>query len=1349
MSQIESRGTSSGFTRRFGVLLCTATVATTGVVALQASNIAPPSLQSVAHAQQPKQERIVRDKDGYITTNILKSVNLVYKGVNVDPNDALFWKSHAVQREGRPDGSLEVRAGERRRKDGEALSYYERFGHIEYTLALPPGVRFGDKVELTLQPSEITPNDAHVGEFGPDAFLPEIYPTETNTALFINDGSERIRVGSVRSEGLFSDSRHEVTVIFDGDVTRLAAGGEVTFSTGFPDFSVSDVTTVMTSNPKLDGKYVMPGMQTPHVVAHRAIQRGVSYDTTDGSGVVYAKTPYINTRRYKAQSVPRTGSVHTLENTRVHKENGKTTTIRESYRAQQAVFDWTLNGALAKDVYVGRFPAASKRGDVVFEVMVGMNIDRVNFHTRCAKIDSFTDSYKRYEASAGGNTQFEHGDEIACAAPKVERVLPDQRINAHEVIDSAYYRLVDTEVSDTGTPFKRYRVTIPNVDASTHVFLLADAFVRNTQFSRPYNYTTLFSKLQTQSDDVLARSIVDNRAMSEKILSDDEGRTLYDQAQIRLKMWPSYAYNYMAAIAEPAPNTGNVDPNVVRAKSTMQVFVNDTGYTNKSATTGKTAAGQDATGDTVPVVVNPTGAQYTLNVKNTGSTVLFDPTVYVDGKELPIAWAKVQKGDKVVDIDLHSTSLDYKDLFVPGDTLYLGVEEKDLGALKGDATKRAKVTFAGDVTAEDTAKITTYQERHLSKVTKRGDTPVWDLYRNDQDTTPVGTVDLTHITAELEKLRNAAPNVTTIQQLITNVDKFIKGLDSLNISESLPDNDREKYIKWFDEKLRATRGFEERLNEIKANLIVSIEHNAKNDTYTLKRADGTVVPGIIDASGIRSVETNPAGGVTITDAQGKRTVVGNTAYTFREIGTKGTPGYKIVLQEALPGGTPRDVATFNAYDGYITKVEQLPNSDVILTRLDGVQFTLSLSEIRDNIAHAQNTIMTKEELAAIAAELDRVSSEVDTYAANTNQSFETVQKELQSLRDALVKLNSRADKVAQKVLTTIVTDPQQPGVYDFTYNDGSTMRVIARGAQKIERVEGGKKGNLLRVTDALGRTQDVDIRDLTVDYTDDTHERVRITLPDGATLEFSTRDDKLVDVSKSVNGDYVFVSSTGQRWVMPLVALYKQLDAALKQVEQSRDQHDAHSAENTAALRVAQRDVADVQRALDAAQAKLAALVAVTKYHNEVTEHMVQRLDSMDAQLRTQTEQLVAEQIRLDGVDAVLRDITTQLDVIDQRIATLDTRVNVAERRVTDHSSALEVLTTDGIVDARALNCSGNVLLSLLPLIASVPAALTVYQAALPQLGRDQASAASVTTLGVLGVVSLIASGVTYSSCRS
>lgn len=626
---------------------------------------------------------------------------------------------------------------------------------------------------------------------------------------------------------------------------------------------------------------------------------------------------------------------------------------------------------------------------------------------------------------------------------------------------------------------------------------------------------------------------------------------------------------------------------------------------------------------------------------------------------------------------------------------------------------------------------------------------MWDFYRNDSDT-KVGTVDLTHITAEVDKLSKAVPDVEAITQLVNKVENYIKQLNDAAGKPTLTEEDKQRELNKFATHLKTVRGFEEQLGEIKANLIVSIEHNTKNDTYTLKRADGTTVPGVIDTAGIRGVEPNAAGGVTITDAQGKRTVIGNTAYTFREVGQKDQPGYKVVLQETVLGGTPRDVATFNAYDGYIIKVDQHANSDVVLTRLDGQKFTISLSEIRGKINHAKNTGMTQDELHEIAGELQRVAGEVDQYAANTNQSFETVRKNIDTLRSDLDKLNMRADKVEQKVLTKIATDPQQPGVYEFVYKDGSAMRLIARGAQTIELVDGNKHGNVVRVTDALGRTQDVDIRDVKVDYVDDTKERVRITLPDGSELEFSTRDDKLVDVKVQENGDYVFTSSTGATWTMSLTALYKQLDELNAQVQRNIEQLRSQGAQQDAAQRALEKALHEQRRQLDTQLALLAALTRTTEHHSDVLAHMQARLDRIDQTLVEQQAQFAQEKLRLDGIDTVLSEINTQLDEVDAQLRIIVTTLDGIDVRVEQHTADIQGLVTDGIVDGNALRCSGTMLLSMLPLLLAVPAAAAVYNAALPQLGKTQANQASVTTLGVLGLLSIIAGGVNYQqSCRS
>ena len=1015
-----------------------------------------------------------------------------------------------------------------------------------------------------------------------------------------------------------------------------------------------------------------------------------------------------------------------------------------------------LGFALGRSRSYVRMVAAPGTKELVFEVLVANGFDglidtNVSLLRSGVKegLDEFIDLREKGDSGA-----------VALSFANVKRTASYtiERLPGMRKFDPLLVNYEDGKAKTQGEEeYTVYRVRVPLESGEIGVDFMMNLYAFDPNFTQPSNTHNVIVRQITSGDNyVLQRDLVNNYAsVAKKLHHIVDGKTfsdsLYDQAIRYINV--ARPYNEYRGIFYPAPpelGDATFDPNKVHRKAIMQAFVNDKGYATKDAVQGTTATGQDSAADVQPVVVDPTSsAQYTLKVKNAGDIALGFAKAYVDGKELPISWAKVEKNGKLTAIDLSKLPTSLDEAFAPQDTLYLGVEEKDVSKLSGETTKRVKLTFAGGVNIEDTVKLTTYQEQHLSKVTKSGDTPVWDFYRNDSDT-KVGTVDLTHITAEVDKLSKAVPDVETITQLVNKVENYIKQLNDAAGKPTLTEEDKQRELNKFATHLKTVRGFEEQLGEIKANLIVSIEHNAKNDTYTLKRADGTMVPGVIDATGIRGAEPNAAGGVTITDAQGKRTVIGNTAYTFREVGQKGQPGYKVVLQETVPGGIPRDVATFNAYDGYIIKVDQHANSDVILTRLDGQKFTISLSEIRGKIDHAKNTGMTQDELNEIAGELQRVSGEVDQYAANTNQSFETVHKNIDTLRSDLDKLNMRADKVEQKVLTKIATDPQQPGVYDFTYKDGSTMRVIARGAGRIELVEGSKRGNLLRVTDALGRTQEVDIRDLTVDTVDGNTEHVRITLPDGSTLEFSTRDDKLVDVKVQENGDYVFVSSTGKRWTMSLTALYKQLDELNAQVQRNIEQLRSQGAQQDAAQRALEKALHEQRRQLDTQLALLAALVRTTEHHEDVLTAMQARLDRMDATLRTQTEQLAAEKLRLDGVDTVLRDINTQLDEINVQLRVIATRLDAVDVRVKQHTADIQGLVTDGIVDGNALQCSGTMLLSMLPLLLAVPAAAAVYNAALPQLGKTQASQASVTTLGVLGLISMIAGGVSYQqSCRS
>ena len=130
-----------------------------------------------------------------------------------------------------------------------------------------------------------------------------------------------------------------------------------------------------------------------------------------------------------------------------------------------------------------------------------------------------------------------------------------------------------------------------------------------------------------------------------------------------------------------------------------------------------------------------------------------------------------------------------------------------------------------------------------------------------------------------------------------------------------------------------------------------------------------------------------------------------------------------------------------------------------------------------------------------------------------------------------------------------------------------------------------------------------------------------------------------------------------------------------------------------------------------------------------------------DEKLAFQQRALMEQRLRQAGVVETIQTIVSELDVAVERLQGLSDRVDVTDTRVQTHDTQLAALELDSMVDAARLQCSGNAMASMLPLLLSVPVATLAYN-----VTHD--ARLSVTTLGVMSMLSVFLGASTYSSCR-
>lgn len=629
-----------------------------------------------------------------------------------------------------------------------------------------------------------------------------------------------------------------------------------------------------------------------------------------------------------------------------------------------------------------------------------------------------------------------------------------------------------------------------------------------------------------------------------------------------------------------------------------------------------------------------------------------------------------------------------------------------------------------------------YEDKYLSEVRRRGDAPVWDIYRSDNTQQAVGTVDLTHVMAELGKLKDAALNSTTITTLIKDVDNYIKQLDDMTVPESLPDNDRDTYIEQFNALLREVQGLEKRVADIAASVVVAVDYDAKKNVYTLTRADGSKVPGAISVSGDVTAIEVVNNELVVRHSNGSTTKAQLPQLRVDVIGDQTDP--QRVIRITQDG---KVVAELRAYDGYVTDIKKQNNGDYKLTRLDGEWFVIGTGDIRAKLDEFKNTHATNDDLVAIGSELTTLGQRVDALASQSDGRFDELRSSIQKLQTQLRGLGQRVSTLESTALAGIETDGY--GNYTLVLKDGSTVqgRLQQSGSVREIRTREVDGRSVLEFVDHSDRVTRVGVQQVKVATNADQTREVRISVPGVGDVVLDTTDHAIRDISKSVNGDYVITHSDGRKWTVQFRELLEQLRRIDVEIKQLEDRGDKRSDIEQRRLVTLQRAKKESEGYIVRTQVQLHTLGAVMGVHDVQLDQDVARLQRYDEKLALQQRVLVEQRLRQAGVVETIQTIVSELDVAVERLQGLSDRVDVADTRVQTHDTQLAALELDSMVDVARLQCSGNAMAPMLPLLLSVPVATLAYN-----VTHD--ARLSVTTLGVMSMLSVFLGASTYSSCR-
>ena len=312
----------------------------------------------------------------------------------------------------------------------------------------------------------------------------------------------------------------------------------------------------------------------------------------------------------------------------------------------------------------------------------------------------------------------------------------------------------------------------------------------------------------------------------------------------------------------------------------------------------------------------------------------------------------------------------------------------------------------------------------------------------------------------------------------------------------------------------------------------SVDDDGKGN-YTFTMNDGTKLGPIQLGDDITNIKDDGKGNLIVTHKDGSTDTVPLKHTTVKEEGKPGEDGYKITL--TTPDGKK---VTLDGYDNYVESVTKQPNGDYLVKRNDGTEWTIKLSDIRDEIKNLKGKDAEQDKrLDELEDRVDDAEKDLDDLAKRVganegkieehrksineiNNELGGIEKDLEGIHDELDRLDGQDIKEVRD---------NGDGTYTIIRNNGDEVTGIIDVSGDITDITDNGDGTIT-LTHKDGSTEKVDLTHTKVetkgkpgdkDYT------VTITTPDGNKVTLNGSNTYPSKVKDNGDGTYTIILNDG------------------------------------------------------------------------------------------------------------------------------------------------------------------------------------------------------------------------------
>ena len=529
----------------------------------------------------------------------------------------------------------------------------------------------------------------------------------------------------------------------------------------------------------------------------------------------------------------------------------------------------------------------------------------------------------------------------------------------------------------------------------------------------------------------------------------------------------------------------------------------------------------------------------------------------------------------------------------------------------------------------------------------------------------------------------------------------------------------------------------------------SIEDDGKGN-YTFTMNDGTKLGPIQLGDDITDIKDDGKGNLIVTHKDGSTDTVPLKHTTITEQGKPGEDGYKITL--TTPDGKK---VTLDGYDNYVESIEKQPNGDYLVKRNDGTEWTIKLSDIRDEIKNLKGKDAEQDKrLDDLEGRVDDAEKDLDDLAKRVganegkieehrksineiNNELGGIEKDLEGIHDELDRLDGQDIKEVRD---------NGDGTYTLIRNNGDEVTGTIDVAGDITDITDNGDGTIT-LTHKDGSTEVVDLTHTKVetkgkpgdkDYT------VTITTPDGNKVTLNGSNTYPSNVRDNGDGTYTIVLNDGTevegkigdgqdiKELVPnedgtMTVIHKDGSKSvvdLKQVEIT--EQNKGTPEHTVTITSPNGDSVtfnvfdkyvtnvvknengdyDIYRSDINGGNTVWKTIVLSDIRGKIAdlESRADKLEEKDADLQRQIDELKG---RLDSTEKEIESLKDRTSDLEKAVAKINARLSVIDMKLTSLGVRMDAL--EGRVDTIEETehawgqCFGGILATAIPLLAAAP----------------------------------------------